>query len=188
MSMPADPDRADDPAAGRSADRSADRAADRSAVRAFVRHAVATLAYRAAKTMRGAPATFADYRPGPGSHSAVELVAHMGDLFDWALRMARGEPSWTTATPRAWDAECARFFAALRAFDDALAADAPLGYEMTRMFQGPVADALTHTGQLAMMRRLHGAPMKGESYNRAEIAIGRVGPEQTPPDPRYEFD
>jgi hypothetical protein len=156
--------------------------------RASLRHCVATLAYRAAKTMRGAPPGFADYRPAPGANSPVQIVAHMGDLFDWALRMVLGELRWTTATPQPWDDECARFFAALRAFDDHLASDAPLAYDAARVFQGPVADALTHTGQLAMLRRLSGAPMKGESYNRADIAPGRVGPEQVPADPRYEFD
>jgi hypothetical protein len=156
--------------------------------REFLRHAVATLAYRAAKTMRGAPATFAGFQPGPASKTPVEIVAHMGDLLDWALAMAQGEPRWNNSTPQPWAPECARFFTALKAFDDALAADAPLHYDLTRLFQGPIADALTHTGQLAMLRRLHGAPMKGESYNRADIAVGRVGPEQTPAESRYEFD
>jgi len=153
-----------------------------------LRHAVATLAYRAAKTMRGAPDTFASFKPGPTSNMPVEIVAHMGDLFDWGLRMVKGEARWTTATPQPWAAECARFFAALEAFDDYLASDAPIRAEGTRVFQGPVADALTHTGQLALLRRLHGAPMKGESYNRADVVVGRVGPEQTPADPKLEFD
>jgi hypothetical protein len=156
--------------------------------REFLRHTVATLAYRAAKTLRGAPPAFAGFRPGPGSKSAVEVLAHMGDLLDWGLSMASGAPKWHNSTPLAWEAECARFFAALAAFDGALEDDLPLHYDLTRLFQGPVADALTHTGQLAMMRRLSGAAMKGESYNRADIAIGRVGAEQTPADPRYEFD
>ena len=153
-----------------------------------LRHAVATLAYRAAKTMRGAPDSFADFRPGATSNTPVEVVAHMGDLFDWALRMVKGEAQWTTATPQPWPKECARFFTALKAFDDYLASEAPVRCESTRVFQGPVADALTHTGQLAMLRRLHGAPMKGESYNRADIVVGRIGLDQTPADPRYEFD
>ncbi len=156
--------------------------------REFLRHAVATLAYRAAKTMRGAPESFAGFRPGPASNTPLQTLAHMGDLFDWALSLAKGEPRWNTATPQGWDPECARFFAALKAFDDVLASEQSLRYETTRLFQGPIADALTHTGQLAMLRRLHGAPMKGESYNRADIVAGRVGPEQTPADPRYEFD
>ena len=156
--------------------------------REFLRHTVATLAYRAAKTVRAAPATFAGFRPGPTSRTPVEVLAHMGDLMDWALSMAKGTPRWNNATPQAWEPECARFFAAVKGFDDALASGQSLQYDLTRLFQGPVADALTHTGQLAMLRRLHGAPMKGESYNRADIAAGRVGPEQTSADPRYEFD
>ena len=156
--------------------------------REMLRHTVATVAYRAAKTMRGAPETFAEFRPGPKSNSAVEIVAHMGDLYDWALSMAKGQPKWNNSTPQPWDEECARFFAALKAFDDALAGNGEIKYDLTRLFQGPVADSLTHTGQLAMLRRLHGAPMKGESYNRADVVVGRVGAEQTPADPKYEFD
>ncbi len=156
--------------------------------RELLRHTVATLAYRAAKTMRGAPESFASFQATPHANTPVQIVAHMGDLFDWALRMARGEGKWTTATPQPWQDECRRFFAALKAFDDFLASNEPLGYELPRLFQGPVADALTHTGQLAMLRRYSGAPMKGESYNRADIVVGRVGAEQTPADPKFEFD
>ena len=156
--------------------------------REFLRHTVATLAYRAAKAMRGAPASFAAFKPGPSSRTPIELLAHMGDLLDWGLSMAKGEPKWNNSTPQPWDRECARFHAALKTFDDLLASGEPLRYDLTRLFQGPIADALTHTGQLTMLRRLHGAPMKGESYNRADIVAGRVGAEQTPADPRYEFD
>ena len=156
--------------------------------RAFLRHTFAVLVYRAAKTMRGVPASFATYRPAEGANRPLDLVAHMGDLFDWALRMARGEMRWTTATPQDWEAECARFFAAVKALDDHVAAGEPIHCELTRLYQGPIADALTHTGQLAMLRRLAGCPMKGESYNRATITPGRIGLDQVPPDPRFEFD
>ncbi len=156
--------------------------------REFLRHTVATLAYRAGKVVRGASPTLADTRLGPGMRSAVEILSHMGDLFDWATSMATGKPQWQNATPQGWDAECARFFAALKTFDDVLASDRPLAYDTTRLFQGPVADALTHTGQIAQLRRLHGEPIKGESYNQADIKAGRVGSDQTPPEPRFEFD
>jgi len=152
------------------------------------RHTLATLAYRAAKTMRGAPASFATYRPGPTANTPVQIIAHMGDLFDWALTMVKGQAKWKVSEPQGWDDECARFFASLRRFDDALASGEPTECELTRLFQGPITDALTHTGQLAMLRRLSGSPMKGEGYARADIVIGRVGAEQTPPDPRNEFD
>jgi len=156
--------------------------------REFFRHTLATLAYRAAKTMRGAPESFASFQAVGAASTPLSIVAHMGDLFDWGLSMAKGGGKWSSATPQGWDAECARFFAALKKSDDLLASGEPLGYELTRLFQGPVADALAHAGQLAMLRRLHGAPMKGESYNRADVAIGRISLEQTPPDPKFEFD
>ncbi len=154
----------------------------------IIRHTLATLAYRTSKTLRGAPESFAKFQASPVSKSPVQIVAHMGDLFDWALSMAIGEPKWNAAVPQGWDKECQRFFTSLKKFDDYLASELPTRYELTRLFQGPIADALTHTGQLAMLRRLHGSPMKGESYNRADIVIGRVGSEQTPADTKFEFD
>jgi hypothetical protein len=158
------------------------------AVRAFLRHALATLASRAGKTVRGTPAAFGEFRADPGSPRVVEILAHMGDLMDWVLTQLRGAVAWHNSAPLAWDDEIVRFFRALQAVDEHLASGASIGYEPGRMFQGGIADALTHTGQLAMLRRLAGFKMKGESYARADIRIGRTGLEQTPADPRYEFD
>jgi hypothetical protein len=154
----------------------------------LLRHTVATLSYRAAKTMRDAPAEFADFKPGPSSKTPVQVVAHMGDLFDWAISMLAGDWKWHDSSPLPWQQECDRFFRTLKAFDDGLASGQPIKADPTKLFQGPIADALTHTGQLAALRRLADCPMKGESYARADIVIGRIGLGQTPADPRYEFD
>ncbi len=158
------------------------------AEREYLRHAVATLAYRCAKTLRGAPDDFATWKPGPTTRTPVEILAHIGDLLDWVLWLAREKSVWNNSTPGPWGAEQNRFFAALRALDLYLASDAPLATPWQTLFQGGLADALTHTGQLAMLRRMHGEPMKGESYARAEIAVGRVGPDQVPAKPQNEFD
>ncbi len=152
----------------------------------MLRHTLATLAYRAGKALRDAPEGFGDFRPAEGGRRSVEILAHMGDLFDWALTMAEGDPVWNQAQPLPWDGEVARFFAALERFDARLAWEAPLAQPATKIFQGPVADALTHTGQLAMMRRMAGAKMRGENYFRADIAAGRVGEKQAAP--KREFD
>jgi hypothetical protein len=154
--------------------------------RQFLRHAVATLAYRAGKAMRGAPTTFADFTVAAGTRTPARIVAHMGDLLDWALYLARGEQSWHDSMPLPWDREVARFFAALGAFDAYLASDEPLGWSADRLFQGPLADALTHTGQLTMLRRLAGAPVRGENYARATITAGTVGISQAAS--LHEFD
>lgn len=156
--------------------------------RLFLRHTLATLAYRAGKTVRGTPAAFGDYRASENSPRVVEILAHMGDLMDWVLTQLQGAPKWNNRTPLEWEAEIARFYAALGAVDRHLADGGPIGYEPARMFQGGLADALTHTGQLAMLRRLSGHKMKGESYARADIEVGRVGLEQVPADPANEFD
>ena len=149
------------------------------AKRELLRHTLATLAYRGAKTVRNAPATFAEFS-GAG-RTPAQILAHLGDLLDWALSMADGSRQWHDSKPLPWEQERARFFAALKKFDDYLASEQPLQAPIERLFQGPVADALTHVGQLAMMRRLAGAPIIGENYFVADIAVGRVGDEQSPP-------
>jgi hypothetical protein len=156
--------------------------------RDLLRHALATLAYRAGKALRDAPAGFERFSIGPGSRTPGQILAHMGDLFDWALYLAKGASVWSDATPLPWDQGVTRFFAALEAFDRHLASGAPLpeGFTEDKLFQGPLADALTHTGQISMLRRLAGSPVRGESYFRSDIAIGRVGQDQSAP--RREFD
>jgi hypothetical protein len=156
--------------------------------RLFLRHTLATLAYRAGKTVRGTPAAYGEYRANESSPRVVEILAHMGDLMDWVLTQLQGSPKWNNSTPLEWNAEIARFYASLGAVDRHLAEGGPIGYEPARMFQGGLADALTHTGQLAMLRRLSGHKMKGESYARADIEVGRVGLDQVPADPANEFD
>jgi hypothetical protein len=154
--------------------------------RDFLRHTLATLAYRAGKAVRDAPPTFATFTPGPTSRTPANILAHMGDLFDWALSLARGKQTWKNSTPLAWDAEVARFFDALGRFDAYLASEEPLHAPCAQLFQGPIADALTHTGQLTMLRRIAGSPIQGENYAQADIVAGRVTAAQS--SPRREFD
>ena len=154
--------------------------------RDLLRHSVATLAYRGGKAVRNAPAGFADFRGCATGRSAGQVLAHVGDLLDWALSIAEGKQTWRNSEPLSWDKESARFFDALKSFDDYLASTGPLHAPAEKLFQGPVADALTHVGQIAMLRRMAGAPVKGENYFAADIAAGRLGAEQAAP--RREFD
>jgi hypothetical protein len=154
--------------------------------RQLLRHTVAAVAYRGAKALRGAPESFATFKSGDSSRTPAKILAHLGDLFDWALSMAQGEMTWRDSEPLPWNAEADRFFASLKNFDDLLASAESLKAPIEKLFQGPVADALTHIGQIAMLRRLAGCRIKGENYFKAEILAGRVGAEQSPP--RREFD
>jgi hypothetical protein len=154
--------------------------------RELLRHTLATLAYRCGKTLRDAPEGFDSFRVNETTRTPVEILAHIGDLLDWALWLAKGEHVWNDSTPLPWTEEVKRFFAAMRALDEYLASDAPLGFSVEKIFQGPIADALTHTGQIGMLRRMFGAPVRGESYFRSDIAAGRTGPEQSAP--LREFD
>ena len=155
-------------------------------MREALRHTVATLAYRGGKVLRDAPSDFSAFKAGPTTRTPSEILAHLGDLLGWALSIARGDEQWPGVPTGSWDADVQRFFDALKAFDDYLASDAPLACPPEKLFQGPIADGLTRVGQIAMLRRLAGSPVKGENYYRADIAAGRIGAEQS--EPRREFD
>lgn len=154
--------------------------------RNFLRHTLATLAYRGGKTIRDAKPDFASYGAPDTNRTPAKILAHMGDLMDWALSMADGSRKWHDSTPLSWDEEGERFHAAIKKLDDYLGSNQPLQAPPEKLFQGPIADALTHVGQLAMLRRLAGCPIKGENYFAAEITTGRVGADQAAP--RRPFD
>ena len=154
---------------------------DSGAKRELLRHALATLAYRGGKAIRGAPATIADFQPAEGVRTPGKILAHVGDLLDWGLSIAAGKRTWNDSKPLPWEKETERFFAALKRFDDYLASSEALHASPEKLLQGPIADALTHVGQIAIVRRMAGAPMRGENYFEAEVIGGRVGAEQTPP-------
>lgn len=152
----------------------------------WLRLTVATLAYRGGKALRGTPADFAQFRVAGGTRTPGQILAHVGDLLDWALSLADGRHVWHDSPPQTWERDAARFFAALGKFDRRLAAKKPLGFSAQKLFQGPIADALTHVGQINLLRRLAGSPVRGENYLLAHISAGRVGAKQRAP--VREFD
>ena len=153
---------------------------------AFLRHTIATLAYRGGKAIREAPEAFSQFSIGAGTRTPGEILAHIGDLLDWALSQVEGRQVWSDSESRSWDEEVARFFGALDKLDRRLASGEPSGFPEQKMFQGPIADALTHVGQIAMLRRLADSPIRGENYFKAGIEVGSVGEEQV--EPSREFD
>jgi len=154
--------------------------------RHMLRHAVATLAYRGGKALRGAPEAFANFQASVTTRTPRAILAHLGDLLEWALSQAQGAERWRPVAPADWEAGVERFFRSLEAFDAHLASGEPLRTSAEKLFQGPVADALTHVGQLALLRGMVGAPVRGENYAVADITIGRVGRDQAAS--RREFE
>jgi hypothetical protein len=154
--------------------------------RQMLRHNLATLAYRGGKTLRGAPEGFSGFRASASTRTPGQVLAHIGDLLDWALSIAQGKQEWHHSQLQSWEMDSQRFFTALAAFDAYLASGEPLGAPVEKLFQGPIADALTHVGQIAILRRMADAPVRAENYFRAEIVAGRVGPDQAAP--KREFD
>lgn len=153
---------------------------------ALLRHTVATLAYRGGKTLRGAPPEFAEFRTAQTTRTPAQIMAHIADLLDWALCLVEGKKDWHESSPLDWERGAARFHAALTALDQRLSSEAPIACPAEGLFQGPIADAFTHIGQVAMLRRLAGCPVRGENFFMAEIVEGRLGPDQATP--KFEFD
>jgi hypothetical protein len=149
--------------------------------RQLLRHCLASTAYRAGKVLRDAPESFADFKAGETTRTPVQIVAHMSDLFDWGLSIAQGKQIWQDSTALSWAREVDRFFASLKKFDDYLGGDEELHASVEKLFQGPVADAGSHIGQLAMLRRMAETPIRAENYYQAEISAGRVGLNQAAP-------
>ena len=149
--------------------------------RELLRHTLATLAYRGRKAVSGVDPGFGLFRAGESIRPPVAILAHVGDLLDWAASHVRGAERWRESEPGPWEAEVERFFVGLATLDRLLLESPALACSEERLFQGPIADALTHVGQIALLRRAAAAPVRGENYFRAEIHSGRVGREQAAP-------
>jgi hypothetical protein len=154
--------------------------------RQLLRHMLATLAYRGGKALSNAPEGFTSTRVHESTRTPGEILSHICDLMDWAFWLSQGKHVWNNSKTGEWRKDVDRFFAAIERLDSYLASDAPLGCAPERLFQGAIADAFTHVGQISLLRRMAGAPVRGENYYKADIAIGRVGREQSAP--RVEFD
>jgi hypothetical protein len=161
---------------------------DSETARAVLRHVIATLAYRAAKVLRDVPPDFAIASFAATTRRPVQIVAHLSDLIAWGVSLARGEYVWKPAGGENWNVEVQRFFDGLATLDAELAANRPFVGSIEKLIQGPLADAFTHVGQLAMLRGMCGAPVRPESYARAAIAIGRVGQDQAAPLAEFDGD
>jgi hypothetical protein len=150
--------------------------------RQLLRHMLATLAYRGGKVLRDAPPGFGDFTPEGSFNTPLALVAHIADLIEWTRRWCDGdEETYRVTPPATWEDEVSRFYLALSALDLRVRSEAPIAAPLERLFQAPIADALTHVGQLALLRRMAGSPVLGEAYRKADIVAGRLGPEQAPP-------
>ena len=149
--------------------------------RRLLQHFLAALAYRTQKALRGAPEAFAEFRAGTHVRTPHELVWHMTGVVGYARTMLRGG---TFAPPRLdpFAAEVARFHDTLALLRDDFA-DPSLAARISdaQFLQGPLADAMTHAGQLAMLRRLAGSPVASENFIFARVDAANVGEAQPEP-------
>lgn len=149
--------------------------------RRMLQHFLAALAYRTQKALRDAPADFADFSAGSKARTPFELMWHMTGLIGYARTMFHGG---SFAPPRVstLSEEVERFHSLLAELHaDFGKRDLIARITDTQFLQGPLSDAMTHAGQLAMLRRLHGAPVASENFIFAHISTDNVGSKQPPP-------
>lgn len=162
---------------------------DHDTARGLLRHMLATIAYRGGKAIRGAPEGFGTFLAPGTMNTPVALLSHICDLVEWADRWCReGDPKFRTAEPSPWPDQVIRFHTSLERFDALLAAGTPVTASIPVLLQAPIADILTHVGQIALLRRIAGSPVLGEAYRLAPVTVGCLGPEQGKPGREFEPD
>lgn len=145
--------------------------------RQLLRHVIATLAYRGAIAVLDSPENFAMFHINETTRTPGEILAHIGDLLEGSLYLVKGELVYLKSSPLPWEEEVNRVFSAMKELDSYLASDVPLAHPVEKILQGPIADALTHVGQIVMLRRIAGKPVRVESYFTAEIVAGEIDKE-----------
>ena len=148
----------------------------------LLRHFLAALAYRTQKALRDAPADFGSFRAAAGVRTPSELLCHMTGVLGYARTFFVGGTYHPDYLPSLQE-EIGRFHDMLHHLAGHIEAGAELREGMTveRLLQGPLSDAMTHAGQLAMLRRLAGAPVPPENFIVADIEGARLGPDQADP-------
>jgi hypothetical protein len=145
--------------------------------REMLRHMVATVAYRGGLAITDAPPDFAAFRAHDTTRTPAQLLAHIGDLLEGSVYLLKGEMVLLTSEPLPWKEAVGRFFSTVKQLDSFLASETPLACPVEKLMQGPLGDALTHVGQIVMLRRMFGNPIRPGSYFTAEIVAGEVNEE-----------
>lgn len=140
--------------------------------RELLRHLTATIVFRGNVAVRDAPDDFTGFKIEETVRTPGEILAHIGDLLQGSAYLLKGEMIYLNSPPLPWKDEVERFFSAARELDLFLASDVPIEIPVEKLTQGPIADALTHIGQIIILRRAAGIPVRTEAYFQAEIIPG----------------
>ncbi|MSV34532.1 MAG: hypothetical protein EXQ47_02900 [Bryobacterales bacterium] len=103
-----------------------------------IRHTLATLAYRLGKVLRDAPPEFSDFATTGSGRTPGQILAHIGDLMDWALTQAEGRQAWHNSEPLPWPQEIARFHQAIKKWSSTLLRAAPVRSPRSVCFKAPL--------------------------------------------------
>jgi hypothetical protein len=147
----------------------------------LIQHFLAALAYRTQKALRYAPPEFASFSAGQSVRTPHELVNHMNSVLGYAGTFFLGGSYRAPQLPE-FAAEVERFHETLTNLARLVEIESEWqSITPEQLLQGPLSDAMTHAGQLAMLRRLSGHPIPPENFVFAEIEAAKLGPDQALP-------
>lgn len=139
----------------------------------LLRHLISTIVFRGTVAIRDTDESFASFELGCDVRTPGELLAHIGDLLEGSFLLLKGEMRMINSQPLPWNDEAVRFLKAARKLDSFLVSGQPIEIPIEKLVQGPIADALTHIGQLVILRRAAGTPITSEPYFQADIVSGK---------------
>jgi hypothetical protein len=148
--------------------------------RSLLRHFLAAIAYRAQKALRDAPDSYANFQAGMSVRTPHELVRHMTSVLGYARTLFLGGV-WRPQILPVFHDEVARLHEVIEDLGRLIETGQAPGISPEQLLQGPLSDAMTHVGQLAMLRRLSGAPVAPENFVFAKVNATNLGPHQPPP-------
>jgi len=146
----------------------------------MLRQFLAALAYRTQKALRDAPPGFAEFSAGNKTRTPKDLLRHMSGVLGYARTFFIGGSYHANPLDTMAD-EITRFHALLEDLASHLDNGTLIGITEEQLLQGPISDAMTHAGQLALLRRLAGAPVPPENFVFADVRNNRLGPDQPLP-------
>jgi len=149
--------------------------------RHLLQHFLAALAYRTQKALRDAPQGFDAFTAGENVRSPHQLLWHMTSVIGYARTMLRGG-TFSPPGLATLEEEIVRFHDTLRALHDDFGDESLTAQISDEQFlQGPLSDAMTHAGQLAMLRRMFGSPVASENFIFAAVHTDNVSASQAEP-------
>ncbi len=136
----------------------------------FIQHFLKVLSYRFEKAIHNAAESYPKHASGHGIRTPLELLGHMNGVLEFAISSLKNQPR-RNIPEQSWQEQITLYYEKLKELNQLMQENSFDTDTLERILQGPLADAMTHIGQLAMMRRLANSAIAGENYFAADMSL-----------------